>query len=395
MLIRKGRTLLAATALSLTLVAGCQTMLPALASLVLSFGQDMLAAAAVNYTPRYAHQLENLLAALAREATGMNFQPQLQQAGYVPPEPRYMRKKRAQDSQASNSGYASNDTADYDDYGSEEYDQYEGDDEYEDDGEYEVDSANDPNLDPALDPNIDPSSDPYADPYANSDVTDDQIDPEDDPYNPAAYAVRTRGGSAGSLGSQKVSLGAALLVQRAGTDTLEAVEDGAIIRDGRGNPAQGDLLKVHFRSNCACYVYIIGVDATGFVAQIFPDEEGGQTNPVLAGQDYLLPGDGDWWALDDTRGVETLYFISSETERLDLNQALAGLSAAATPLTRQQPVRSVREPAIIPAVRGLVKVTSGQVSVQSGGQNAMVNPTAFVNTLENSGVTATRWFRHQ
>ena len=58
----------------------------------MAFGQDLLAATAVNYTPRYAIEVENLLAAMARHATGLQFQGQLAQAGYQPPAPDYLRQ---------------------------------------------------------------------------------------------------------------------------------------------------------------------------------------------------------------------------------------------------------------------------------------------------------------
>ena len=57
--------------LAVVLLAACQAVLPALAQLGVAFGQDVLSATSVNYTPRYAVQVEQLLVAMAREMTGV------------------------------------------------------------------------------------------------------------------------------------------------------------------------------------------------------------------------------------------------------------------------------------------------------------------------------------
>jgi hypothetical protein len=72
-------------------MSSCETVAPALLKLGLSFGQDLLAAASVNYAPRYASQLETLLTVLASEVTGMKFEARLARQGYQPPPSEYLR----------------------------------------------------------------------------------------------------------------------------------------------------------------------------------------------------------------------------------------------------------------------------------------------------------------
>src|SRR5690606_5764726 len=63
--------LVAATAcLSL---AACKTLPPAVSTALVSFGQDVLAAAAQNFAPQYSSSLQDLFFAMAEGATGMPF----------------------------------------------------------------------------------------------------------------------------------------------------------------------------------------------------------------------------------------------------------------------------------------------------------------------------------
>ena len=81
----------ACVALVIVAVAGCEAMAPALTQLGIAFGQNFMAASSANYSPRYAVQVEQLLVAMAREMSGLQFQAQLAASGYVPPPPRYGR----------------------------------------------------------------------------------------------------------------------------------------------------------------------------------------------------------------------------------------------------------------------------------------------------------------
>lgn len=375
---------------ALTAAAGCQTVAPALTSLLVAFGQDLLAATAVNHTPRYAVEVENLLTVLARHATGLEFQNQLLQAGYQPPPPKY--------AQTDQSGYAQQ--SGYGQYGqSGSYGQQ---DSYEQTGSYgqtDPSSYDDPYA--AQPPQAAPG-DPNAGTaqsggygYGQATYAGGYTPPADsgyqDPYTIPAGGYQTRSASAGP-----VSLGVALLARRAGTTTLATVEDGDTLRDGRGDPGRGDLLRVHFQSNCACWVYVIGIDATGYVAQIFPDPDSSLGNPVTAGRNYLLPDGDQWWGLDDQRGIEQVYFVAAREPRPDIEAAIARLAAQPRQLATAE-YRPVSEPAIVPGTRGLVKVAvAAPVEVPvSNAAPAQVTPAIFTNEDDDTDLVITRWFRHE
>ena len=180
-----------------------------------------------------------------------------------------------------------------------------------------------------------------------------------------------------------------------GQVTLEAIEDGDVLHDGRGNPEAGDKIKITFRTNCNCYVYVIGIDATGFVAEIFPDPDSSVGNPVSAGKQYTFPEGDIWWGLDEYRGTETIYFVASHSRRTDIEDVIARL--ASTERRIPEDYKTVQVPAVIPQTRGLVKVQSGKpVAIQAqSGTTHKVNPTDFTSAVSGIDLVVTRWFSHQ
>ncbi len=322
-------------------LGACQALPPAMSTALVGFGQDVLAAAAQNFTPQYSASMQDLFLAMAETATGMPFT--VEDGG--------------------------------DPYAEQEYD------------------------------------DGYAeDPYAADAYADAQY--EEEPYGqdayagyppaPAAYPSDAYAGSAALPGAPYgeptgTALEVALLAQQRMPDgqvRLRPVQDGDVLRDGRGDPARGDMIKVFFNATCACYVYVIGIDATGYVAQIFP-ARGTGAGPVQPGADYLVPGGTTWWGLDDYRGIEQVYFIASHERRPDIERLVAQLAG-------QRPnvppgYRPVREPAVVPTQRGLVQVQSAapaSVPTQAGSTQS-ISPTLFQSTVANADLVITRWFRHE
>ncbi|NOX69144.1 MAG: DUF4384 domain-containing protein [Gammaproteobacteria bacterium] len=415
----------------------CEAIGPALTSLAQAFGQDLIATSAVNYAPRYATQMEALLIALTRQATGFELQAQLAQTGYQAPLPRYTEQQVAGrndpyyqgqstygqypgenasgygnpygDEPAQDGVYSNNypDQTDVDDF--ETYDDggY-ADDPYADDAYDDGSYADDTYADDAYDDGsyVD---DGYADDtyddgsYADDTYADGAYDDgnyADDAYANDVYREETiPGKTAGRLNSTRgiapIQLNVALLARRAGQENLQPIDDGAVLFDGGNDPASGDMLKVTFQVNCACYVYVIGIDATGYVAQIYPEAMGQKTKPVRAGETYLLPGDSDWWALDEYKGIEQIYFLASFTARDDVETLLREMAGVPRSVTRDS-YRPVAEPAVIPVTRGLVKVKGAPISIPTqSGSSQSVTPTLFSSKELSGEVVVTRWFNHE
>ena len=197
---------------------------------------------------------------------------------------------------------------------------------------------------------------------------------------------------------QPVVLDVDVLAQRM-SDGAESpplpIEDGATLYSSPGNPLAGDKIKLSFRSSCDCYVYIVGIDATGYVTSVFPDPDSQLQNPVTADRQYLIPTGTEWYGLDDYKGVEEIYFIASYNRRLDLERIIQRLSKQErAPAADYMPVRSAT---MAPRTRGIVKIdmgTTAQVAASNGDIHRF-SPSTFKAQSADSDLVVTRWFNHQ
>ncbi len=359
-----------------SMMVGCTAIAPTLSALAVAFGQNLIASASVNHAPYYATEMEALLVALARQTTGLQLQATLAQSGYQAPRPDY-----AKNQQPSNPYGQQNNP-----YAQQGGTQVAQNDPYAQQGDPYAQQQGGAQGDPYAQ-----SSDPYAqqsDPYSQQGAQNDPYAQQADPYAQQSDPYATRS-------IQPIELEADILAQRAGSTRLVAIEDGEVLRDGGNNPASGDLLKVQFKANCACYIYVIGVDATGYVAQIYPDAEEGHSNPVAPGRNYLVPaGPQDWWAMDSFKGVEQVFFIASYVQRDDIEQVLSRMANQPRNVSVQS-YQPVSEAAYAPSTRGLVKVKTGPVTVNTGSGAQSVTPTLFSSEETTGEVVVTRWFHHE
>jgi hypothetical protein len=338
------------------LLAACQALPPVVKTALVGFGQDVLAAAAQNFAPQYATSMQNLFLAMAETATGMPFSGQAE-------------------SGEEQGGCAGDAYADDDGYAQETYD-----------GGYEQGAYD-------------------GGGYAQGAYDEDGYTP--DGYGQDAFAHHPYNNNHTDAGpapagqyeqAAGIALEVALLAQQRTPDgqvRMRPVHDGDILYDGRGDPARGDKIKIFFTANCACYVYVIGIDATGYVAKIFPDDNVHATSPVAAGARNLVPDGTTWWGLDDYRGIEQIYFIASRERRRDIEDLIAQLAGQRPRLPADY--RPVREAAIVPMTRGLVQVQStapAAVPSEYGGEQ-QISPTLFQSTVADADLVITRWFRHE
>ena len=329
--------------------AGCASLV---APLAVKFGSDLIASASANYSQRYASKVQDLMQGVYSKAT-QRLQTQTASADpYASQGSAYPQSAYPQSVSAQGSPYPS---AAGDPYGSAQSGQ----------GAY-----------PSAGQSPYPSA--QASQYPSAQYTQD-------PY-----------------GSAAIVLDAAILAQRASdraarrTDPTP-IQDGDTLRDGGVDPRKGDVTKFSFRVNCDCYVYVIGADATGYIARIFPDPASSQTNPVRANQQYVVPEGTAWYGLDQYKGVEQVFFVASRTARQDIEGPLTQLAQTTRPAPPQN-FRAVREVAMPSSVtRGLVKVQMGTPSAVQGesGQRYSFTPQAFASPGGVDDVVVTRWFNHE
>ena len=330
--------------------AGCASLV---APLAVKFGSDLIASASANYSQKYAGKVQDLMQGVYSKAT-QRLQAQPQTASSDPYSSNaYPQGSSAQGAYPQGSPYPS--------------------------------AAGDPYGSASSAQSAYPSSGPS--PYPSAAATQYQAAPYgQDPY-----------GSSGAI-----VLDAAILAQRASdraarrTDPTP-IQDGETLRDGGKDPRKGDVTKFSFRVNCNCYVYVIGADATGYIARIFPDPASGQRNPVRANLQYVVPEGTAWYGLDQYKGVEQVFFVASRTARQDIEGPLGQLAQTARSAPPQdfRPVREVAMPAS--AMRGLVKVQMGTPSAVQGesGQRYSFTPQAFASPAGADDVVVTRWFNHE
>lgn len=337
-----------APTLAIAVGAGCATLAP----LAVKFGADLISSASANYSQRYANKVQDLMQGVYAKAVN-KAQPQ-QTASADPYSGAYPQASSA----------------------------------YPSSGAYPSGGAYPASSDP-----YPPATGSTQSPYPSS------------PYPSAAQSAYPSAQASPYPGtpygtSSAIVIDATILAQRASdraarrTDPTP-IQDGDTLRDGGSDPRKGDVIKVSFRVNCDCYVYVIGADATGYIARIFPDPASGQ-NPVRANQQYVVPQGTTWYGLDQYKGVEQVFFVASRSPRQDIEGPLSQL--AETPRTAPpQNYRGVREAAGSDAMRGLVKVQMGTPSsVQSeSGQRFSFTPQAFASQGGADDVVVTRWFNHQ
>ncbi len=254
------------------------------------------------------------------------------------------------------------------------------------------------------------------------------VDPSD-PFLPRGKAA-SRAGMPNP--AAPIVLDVTLLRRTSSRCDVAPMEDGDVLRDGRGDPRAGDRFKIAFRSNCDCYVYIVAADATGRVEPVFPHAADDYRNPVSTGSVYEMPRSG-WYGLDERRGVETLYFVSSRGPRQDLEATLRNLMGRPAPARPDGSYTPVTEPALVTsaayvaqdatgcnptrgivripdcraaATRGLVRIPgealqdagagNAAMNVQTGGgATAEFQPERFMIGQAGRDLVFTRWFRHE
>ncbi|MEW6744020.1 MAG: DUF4384 domain-containing protein [Planctomycetota bacterium] len=178
----------------------------------------------------------------------------------------------------------------------------------------------------------------------------------------------------------------------AGNTTLEPIKDGDVLRDGRGDPEAGDRFRIVLRANLDCHVYVVGIDATGWVSPLFPGQHSSHQNPVAKDRSYEIPDEAWAFSLDENRGIEHVYFVASR-------EPCAAVEAILREFERVRPVLAtvsalVTEPAVVQ--RGVDKIQTGSaILLQALSGQKEITPVSFLATAAGADLVVTRWFRHE
>lgn len=179
-----------------------------------------------------------------------------------------------------------------------------------------------------------------------------------------------------------------------GAETLLPIQDGDVLKDGRGNARAGEKFRIMFRANTDCYVYVIAIDGSAWAQGVFPPLTSPFANPIKQGQQYVIPDNNNWFSLDQFKGIETVFFVASPDKRQEIEEILASIGGRERhPATSPQ---QVTEAPIIPAgFYGRQQSTTPFTLGQSIASDQGLMPTTYFTQKAGEALRVTRWFRHE
>jgi hypothetical protein len=252
-------------------------------------------------------------------------------------------------------------------------------------------------------------SDPYAqqgypqDPYGQQPTQQDPYPQQgypNDPYAQQGYpqdpsAQTGYPGEEGAIGTP-VGLDVVMMKKtiRNGATVMLPINDGDVLKDGRGNAKAGDKFRIMFRPHTNGYVYVVAIDGSGWAQGIFPPPTSPLANPVKAGQEYTLPEGNNWFSLDQYKGIETIFFVASQEKRADLEEILQSITGRER-LATENP-QQVTKVAMVPYGVGGARQSAKPFSLSGrSGQDQTIMPTSYFAKAAGEDLRLTRWFRHE
>lgn len=174
----------------------------------------------------------------------------------------------------------------------------------------------------------------------------------------ACHAINRRVEISKKAVQQETARGVVVTPKRYDDETPVVVDVGFMYQKGQGNPVQAikdgisqlvsgeDRYFVYVRPIQKCYVYLLQEDAKGHMDILFPEYGDGR---VTADRDYWIPGFGKGFYLDNSTGIEKMYFLVSSQPVVEDISNLTSQNfirlATKKNLTRAIYVKPVRPPA--------------------------------------------------
>lgn len=181
---------------------------------------------------------------------------------------------------------------------------------------------------------------------------------------------------------------------RNGAPVVLPIQDGDVLRDGRGNAAAGDKFRIMFRPNSDGHVYVIAIDGSGWAQGIFPPPTAPLANPVKAGEQYVIPEGNNWFSLDQFKGIETIFFVVSQDKRQDIEEILQSITGHERPASESP--HQVTKVAMVPYGVGGTRPSVKPFGLPEGsGSDHAIIPTSYLAQQAGQDLRLTRWFRHE
>ena len=102
-----------------------------------------------------------------------------------------------------------------------------------------------------------------------------------------------------------------LMLERLDGTTWKTIDPALVL-------AQGDHVRFRFRTNFDGYLYVTNQSTSGKYEQLFPREETGQDNHIVAGKDYQVPATSMAFRIAGPPGHEVVYWLVSPGPLTDM-----------------------------------------------------------------------------
>ena len=80
---------------------------------------------------------------------------------------------------------------------------------------------------------------------------------------------------------------------------------------------QADRVRFRFRTNFDGYLYVMNQSTSGKYEQLFPREETGQDNRIVAGKEYQIPATASVFRIAGPAGHEVVYWLITPARLTD------------------------------------------------------------------------------
>jgi hypothetical protein len=101
-----------------------------------------------------------------------------------------------------------------------------------------------------------------------------------------------------------------LMLERLDGSTWKTIDPALVL-------AQGDRVRFRFRTNFDGYLYVMNQSTSGKYEQLFPREETGQDNRIVASKDYQVPATSVAFRIAGPPGHEIVYWLVSPARLTD------------------------------------------------------------------------------
>jgi len=93
------------------------------------------------------------------------------------------------------------------------------------------------------------------------------------------------------------------------------IEDGSSLNSG-------NLFKIKFQLEEGAYTYLISLDSNGNITKLYPDDDTEEPVKLEPNKEFFFPKEDSWLKLDDNKGKESFYLLTSKEPIQDIDSEI-------------------------------------------------------------------------